>query len=80
MAQTATTNAPTNLVEARTVARGMFADDAIVAVYFELPFGEVVVLRDGTVFLADEYDRGIVGQARRIVARSETPEPVGIAR
>lgn len=34
------------------------SDCSVVAVYYPMAFGEVVVLRDGSVRLAAEYDAG----------------------
>lgn len=53
---------PATVTEARNAGLSTLAsDDRMVAVYYALPFGEVAVTRDGSVYLADEYNAGKVG-------------------
>jgi hypothetical protein len=42
-------------------AQVLASNDAITAVYYACPFGEVAVTRTGT-YLADEYNAGLVGR------------------
>lgn len=59
---TITASAPTNVTEARAAGLEILSGaETMVAAYFELPFGEVVVTRSGDVFLAAEYNAGLVG-------------------
>jgi hypothetical protein len=52
----------TTVTQAREAGMAQLASsDWMTAVYYDLPFGQVAVVRSGQVFLADEYDAGTVG-------------------
>lgn len=52
-----TTTPVVSVNDARTAGLTILeSDDTMVAVYFELAFGEVVVTRDGIVRLASDYE------------------------
>ena len=64
MTNTESAHAPLpRIADVAAAAATTFAsDDRITAVYYHMPFGQVVAVRDGSVYLAAEYDAGKVGR------------------
>lgn len=44
---------PSNLTEIKAVADHFFKDAAVVSVNVQATFGEVTVMRDGTIYMAE---------------------------